>query len=176
MQTEPTPFGIEKLPIAAANSQGCDPAAPDSLIAIRRRKNPGRAPRARTHSFEGRIQTQQNGCWLWTGTRTGGGYGKWLGQRAHRFAYSAAKGAIPAGMFVCHACDNPLCVNPDHLWLGSHSDNMRDMDRKGRRGKRGHIAPKTHCKRGHEFTEENTRLYRGKRNCRACNRARKVAA
>ena len=71
-------------------------------------------------------------CWLWTGCRSGK-YGWFAGEGAHRSAWLIYKGAIPDGMFVLHRCDVPLCVNPDHLFLGTALDNMRDMDAKGRR-------------------------------------------
>lgn len=79
------------------------------------------------------------GCLLWTGTRNRQGYGAiniaGKTQRAHRVAYAEANGEIPAGLLVCHHCDTPACCNPDHLFLGSHSDNMVDMMRKGRGNK-----------------------------------------
>jgi hypothetical protein len=75
-------------------------------------------------------------CWTWTAGRDGK-YGKFCmpkGQscRAHRISYEMAHGPIPDGMFVCHRCDNPLCVRPDHLFIGSNRDNVHDAVRKGR--------------------------------------------
>jgi hypothetical protein len=95
-------------------------------------------------------------CWKWTGPiNSMGGYGmmnlRCVGRGpapAHRVAYTIVKGAIPEGLCVMHTCDNPPCVNPDHLVLGTHQDNMADMDAKGRRS--WHEGPiKTHCLRGH---------------------------
>lgn len=75
-------------------------------------------------------------CWLWIGARRGGRknqYGNWRGNMAHRVSWVMANGrAVPDGMFICHTCDVPLCVRPDHLFLGTASDNARDMFRKRR--------------------------------------------
>lgn len=78
----------------------------------------------------------QSGCWEWTAAVGGAGYGKmqWHGRLeiAPRIAYQIVHGAIPSGLHICHRCDNPLCVRPDHLFAGTRSDNMRDCRSKGR--------------------------------------------
>lgn len=76
-------------------------------------------------------------CWLWRGGVKPNGYGRFvIGHStqvyAHRFAWELTNGAVADGLFVCHHCDTPLCVRPDHLFLGTHTENMRDMLAKGR--------------------------------------------
>jgi len=75
-------------------------------------------------------------CWLWTASRKPNGYGQFTKKPllfyAHRVAYEATYGPIPAGLIVCHRCDNPPCVRPDHLFLGTDLDNAQDRVAKGR--------------------------------------------
>lgn len=114
-------------------------------------------------------------CWLWTGTPGRGGYGKFSFNNktiaAHRWSYEFFVGPIPRGLLVCHGCDNPACVNPKHLWLGTHKQNHEDSMKKGRQ--KHSNALKTHCKNGHEFNKENTYIHKGKRGtnrrCRICS-------
>lgn len=81
-------------------------------------------------------------CWRWNGSALPRGYGRFypskgVGLYAHRFSWELANGRpVPAGLHVMHACDNPACVNPAHLSVGTRSDNMRDCVAKGRHARR----------------------------------------
>jgi hypothetical protein len=87
-----------------------------------------------------------DGCWLWTAAKGHKGYGSFEHHNAHRIAYQLEYGPIPDGLFVLHRCDNPPCCRPDHLFLGTNADNMRDAFAKGRikrlglQGERNHRA------------------------------------
>lgn len=86
-------------------------------------------------------------CWFWTKTFTTHGYGQFSIDnktvKAHIYSYKRYKGDIPKGMCVCHSCDTPKCVNPNHLWLGTRRDNLQDCQDKGRRrGPAGEAHPK----------------------------------
>lgn len=93
-------------------------------------------------------------CWEWTAAQDYLGYGRFNDENGrkmlpYRWLYEVARGPIPQGMFLCHHCDNPRCVNPDHLFVGTALDNRRDCVQKGRafHGPRG-----THCPHGHEYS------------------------
>lgn len=83
------------------------------------------------------IPEPMSGCWLWVGGTNGKGYGQlWIDGEpsimAHRLSWELHNGPIPKGMLVCHKCDTPPCVNPDHLFIGTDKDNIQDCIKKGR--------------------------------------------
>ena len=128
------------------------------------------------------IPVTESGCWIWIGASNPSGYGQLkVGhqlKRAHRVSWEFFRGAIPDGMMVCHRCDVPSCVNPDHLFLGTARDNFRDCVEKGRyHGGMGvHIAKRkqrqglgTHCKNGHPWSAQTIgRNQLGFIYCRLC--------
>lgn len=127
--------------------------------------------------FVEKVEVTDTGCFIWTGGKVGplrnyGGfyagrrkYGDSGKARAHRWSYETFVGPIPDGLEIDHLCRNGLCVNPDHLEPVDHQANI---DRSHGNG------AKTHCIRGHAFTEENT--YRNKRGDRSCKTCRASAA
>ena len=130
------------------------------------------------------LPEPNSGCWLWMGACTNGGYGKaYLGMnkvmRASRWIVSYLRGPIPEEMVVCHKCDNTGCVNPDHLFVGTMKENMEDAKRKNRIWRGGAGTPWNRnikvCKRGHEFSAENTKILTGKKPQRLCRACRRIA-
>lgn len=90
--------------------------------------------------LEGKYRVdEESGCWVWTKSTAGKGYGQLriralgkYGPYAHRLSYIAHVGPIPKGLLVCHKCDNPRCINPEHLFLGTSEQNLQDMKSKDR--------------------------------------------
>jgi len=80
------------------------------------------------------------GCWEWKGKLNTGGYGKWSSSVASRKMYEIVNGPIPSRMQVCHTCDNRKCVNPDHLWIGTITENQHDKNNKDRQAKGSSIG------------------------------------
>lgn len=106
---------------------------------------------------------KSNGCWEWHGTKTKAGYGQMQIDKqrvyAHRVSYRLFHGVEPGDFRVCHHCDNPSCVNPGHLFLGTDADNVHDMDKKGRRvriGQPGQAHPNA------KLTDQQVALMRRK--------------
>ena len=128
--------------------------------------------------FWARVTTGP-GCWLWSGATKNGRYGyvQFRGRiwAAHRVAWHLTHGEIPPGLVICHKCDVEQCCRPDHLFVGTQADNMRDMREKGRaRNGTGRAGRETHCLHGHSMADPyvNPRGIRICRTCRADGRKR----
>lgn len=126
------------------------------------------------------IPEPNSGCFIWLGAARGEGYGVVrLGSNldgtrrlegASRLMWKIVNGPIPEGKIICHRCDNPFCINLDHLFVGTFADNSQDCVKKGRLN---HWAwRQTHCKRGHELFGPNLLRSSGRRYCRACMKMR----
>lgn len=138
------------------------------------------------HRFSEKIgSTSSSDCWPWVGARVRGLHGHmdktWIGETvASRISWILFKGKIPKGLFVLHKCDNPPCVNPNHLFLGTQQDNVDDMWKKGRANNvlAKENLKKTHCPQGHPYAGDNLYVYKNNRMCKQClyinNRNRKL--
>jgi hypothetical protein len=129
-----------------------------------------RSPEVRYWS---RISFTPHGCWEWVGPLPSRGYPMFsVGNKktfVHRWAFEQTWGEIPTGKVVMHICDNPACVRPAHLRVGTQAENLADMWKKGRGPKPKH---RTHCKNGHELIPENLiRSLPRQRACRLCGNA-----
>lgn len=126
-----------------------------------------------------KARTEIGDCHLWTGHKVGGYasiYYKGRDYRLHRLLWEMAYGPIPKGLFVCHSCDVRNCIKLSHLWLGTNKDNLRDASAKGRLNGSKQATLQSHCKNGHEYTPENTRVgYSHGKPCRRCLACLKVA-
>lgn len=127
--------------------------------------------------FNSKIIKAKSGCWDFLSGIDRCGYRRFSKSNirsmpAHRASFAIHYGLIPDNVLVCHKCDNPSCVNPEHLFLGTDKDNNQDKINKGReRGPTLENRQKTHCKSGHEFTMENTYTRNrpgGGRICKTC--------
>lgn len=126
-------------------------------------RGPGMVERAAAeiemwHRFWSKVRIG-DGCWEWSGGRDSCGRGAFrmagVQVGAHRASWVLERGAIPAGLHVLHRCDNPACVRPSHLFLGTHKDNMADRNAKGRQA-RGHVVASS------KITEDGVRSIRGR--------------
>lgn len=119
-----------------------------------------------------------SGCWIWMGGLQGKGYASFLWEKGrtrhgHRYIYEKTKGPIPAGLEIDHKCHVRCCVNPDHLEVVTHAENIRRSAHIHRAAMAAQAAARTHCPSGHAFTEANARVNGdNSRHCRECCKLR----
>ena len=113
--------------------------------------------------FENYAPEPTTGCWLWMRhcARTGYGQVRFHGRmwNAHRVAWTLTRGPIPDGLCVCHKCDTPACINPDHLFLGTYTDNMRDAVKKDRMARGDRNGQRIHPERTARGDRSGARLH-----------------
>lgn len=172
-----TVCGLYRKHCARGMCRGCyDKARPPRVetpgCSGRKRPTPTRTVEER---FWAKVDKIPDGCWVWIAKVSGGGYGEFYPTRkapvaAHRYAYEMLREPIPAGLQLDHLCRNRACCNPDHLEPVTSRENTL------RGNSPGALALRTnHCKRGHEFTDENTYRVPNGRQCRTCRRAWEAA-
>lgn len=137
-------------------------------------------PEAQRARILSRVVKTQVGCWELRANLAAGGYGRIrIGGRqylAHRCVFAMLKGEVPTDKVVCHTCDNPKCVNPEHLFLGSQADNIRDCVRKGRSHNPRPKALPEYCRRcGYRRLEDDLANKNGVRFCRNCKKLNRRA-
>ena len=120
--------------------------------------------------FRSKVEIDENNCWLWTASKRRGYAMYWNNRRqnqGHVFAYNYFYGEVLAGLCIDHLCRVRHCVNPHHLEPVTLRENILRGE-----GFAAQQAKMTHCKYGHEFTEENVYLYKNMRHCRVCRKVK----
>lgn len=119
----------------------------------------------RAEDFDTKWTPEPNsGCWLWTGALNRAGYGTLGSRLAHRLSFERAGNALVPGLVIDHLCRCRCCVNPKHMRQVTSRENTLAPGSLVS----AHCIARTHCPSGHEYSAENTRLYQGRRYCRAC--------
>lgn len=147
------PISLPRLPSASPRRESLHPRGLDVELTERQRG-----------WFWSHVRVnERTGCWEWTGGHDKDGYGYFLVRprlkgldRTHRVSWVIHFGPIPVGLFVLHRCDNPPCVRPDHLWLGTSADNTADMVAKGRESHHRHFGGAVGHRNGHYTHPEST--------------------